>query len=128
MGMAPARSLSVPQHRIQTKYTYPSRHAALTVNRTLQTLPATSVDWTSLAPTCKRGIPVLRRVNEARLLVYSSWLIWRSIHRTLLPVGLGILNLGIVKLGLSMSDGFGCWHLVIEILLRIMSDELKLRV
>jgi hypothetical protein len=43
-----------------------------------------------------------------------------------LPVGLGILNLGIVKLGLSMSNGFGYWHLVIEILLRIMSDGSKL--
>jgi hypothetical protein len=43
-----------------------------------------------------------------------------------LPVDLGILNLGIVKVGLSMSDGFECWHLVIEILLRIMSDGSKL--
>ena len=57
--------------------TYPSCHATLTVNRTLQTLPATSVDWTSLDSSlaCKRGIPVLRRVNELRLPVYSSWLV-----------------------------------------------------
>jgi hypothetical protein len=44
-----------------------------------------------------------------------------------LPVSLGILNLGIIKVGLSMSDGFECLYLVIEILLRIMSDRLKLK-
>ena len=43
-----------------------------------------------------------------------------------MPVGLGILNLGIVKVGLSMPDGLGCWHLVIEIMLRIMSNGSKL--
>lgn len=40
-----------------------------------------------------------------------------------MPVG---LNLGIVKVGLGMSNGLGCWHLVIEIMLRVMSDGSKL--